>query len=81
MGVQRHGVQLIAVADRRNLLLRRKNLKLVDVMDEPGTLSPPDTVLGRFVAAAFSQEGLLLSTAAVTPVSIAMRLSLIAAGR
>ena len=74
-------VPLVAVADRRNPLLRRKSLKLVDVMEEPWTLSPPDTFLGRLVAAAFRREGLPLPAAAVTSVSIAMRLSLIAGGR
>lgn len=74
-------VPLVAVADRRNPLLRRKGLRLVDVMDEPWTLSPPETFLGRLVAAAFRREGLLLPPAAVTSVSIAMRLSLIAGGR
>lgn len=74
-------VPLVAVADRRNPLLRRKALRLADVMAEPWTLSPPETFLGRLVAAAFRQEGLPLPPAAVTSVSIAMRLSLIAGGR
>lgn len=74
-------VPLVAVADRRNTLLRRKGLRLVDVMEEPWTLSPPETFLGRLVAAAFRREGLPLPPAAVTSVSIAMRLSLIAGGR
>ena len=74
-------VPLVAVADRRNPLLRRKALTLADVMEEPWTLSPPDTFLGRLVAAAFRREGLPLPPAAATSVSIAMRLSLIAGGR
>ncbi|TCZ63866.1 LysR family transcriptional regulator [Roseicella aquatilis] len=74
-------VPLVAVADRRNPLLRRRALRLADVMEEPWTLSPPDTFLGRLVAAAFRREGLPLPPAAVTSVSIAMRLSLIVGGR
>ncbi|WP_426954209.1 LysR family transcriptional regulator [Muricoccus radiodurans] len=73
-------VPLVAVADRRNPLLRRKDLRLADVMEEPWTLSPPDTFLGRLVAAVFAREGLPLPRAAVTSVSIAMRMSLIAGG-
>lgn len=73
-------VPLVAVADRHNPLLRRRRLALAEVMDQPWTLSPPDTVLGRLVAAAFRREGLPLPPAVVTSVSIAMRLSLIAGG-
>lgn len=72
---------LVAVADRRNPLLRRSRLRLADVMDEPWTLSPPDTYLGRLVGAAFQREGLPLPRARVTSVSIAFRLALIAGGR
>lgn len=74
-------VPLVAVADRHNPLLRRKGLRLADVMDEPWTLSPPDTFLGRLVAAAFQRQGLPLPHAAVISVSIAMRLSLVVGGR
>ncbi|MDU7520738.1 MAG: LysR family transcriptional regulator [Roseomonas mucosa] len=74
-------VPLVAVAHRRNPLLRRRALRLADVMKEPWTLSPPETFLGRLVAAAFRREGLPLPPASVTSVSIAMRLSLIAGGR
>lgn len=62
-----------AGAHRRNPLVRRKGLALAEVMDQPWTLSPPDTFLGRLVAAAFRREGLPLPVAAVTSVSIAMR--------
>ena len=50
------------------------------MIEEPWTLSPPETLLGRLVAAAFERQGLPLPTVAVTSVSIAMRLSLIAGG-
>lgn len=73
-------VPLVAVADRRNPVVRRRGLRLADVMGEPWTLSPPGTFLGRLVAAAFGREGLPLPEAAVVSVSIAMRLSLIAGG-
>lgn len=74
-------VPLVVVADRRNPLLRRKGLTLAAVAEEPWTLSPPDTFLGRLVATAFRREGLPLPRTAVTSVSIALRLSLIADGR
>ncbi|HWT10966.1 MAG TPA: LysR family transcriptional regulator [Roseomonas sp.] len=73
-------VPLVVMADRSNALLRRRGLRLADVMEEPWTLSPPDTFLGRAVGAAFAREGLALPRAAVVTVSIAMRLSLIADG-
>jgi DNA-binding transcriptional LysR family regulator len=72
---------LVVVADRRNKVLRRRGLRLADVMAEPWTLSPPDTFLGRAVAAAFARHGLTVPHAAMVTVSIVMRLSLIAGGR
>jgi len=73
-------VPLVVVADRSNRLLRRRGLRLADVVGEPWTLSPPGTFLGRLVGAAFAREGLAVPRAAVVTVSIVMRLSLIAGG-
>lgn len=73
-------VPLAVVADRGNPLLRRRGLRLADVIGEPWTLSPPGTFLGRLVAAAFAREGLAVPRASVVSVSIVMRLALIAGG-
>jgi DNA-binding transcriptional LysR family regulator len=73
-------VPLAVVADRGNPLLRRRGLRLADLAQEPWTLSPPGTFLGRLVVAAFAREGLAVPRAAVVSISIVMRLSLIAGG-
>lgn len=62
-------------------LLRRRGVALADLMDERWTLSPPDTFLGRLVGAAFRHRGLPLPPAAVTSISIYLRLNLLASGR
>jgi DNA-binding transcriptional LysR family regulator len=73
-------VPLVVVADRGNPLVRRRGLRLADLAGEPWALSPPGTMLGRLVAAAFAREGLAVPRASVVTVSIVMRLSLIAGG-
>jgi DNA-binding transcriptional LysR family regulator len=72
---------LVVVAERHNPVLRRRGMRLADAMEEPWTLSPPDTFLGRIVGAAFARHGLALPHVSVVSVSIVMRLSLIAGGR
>lgn len=62
-------------------LLRRRELRLGDLMDQRWTLSPPETFLGRLVGGAFRHRGLPLPAAAVITVSIYLRLNLLASGR
>jgi DNA-binding transcriptional LysR family regulator len=72
---------LVVMADHRHRLLRRKPIRLADLMNEPWIHSPPDSLLGRFVRAVFSTNKLMLPAAAVTTSSIYMRLNLLATGR
>jgi DNA-binding transcriptional LysR family regulator len=72
---------LAVMAAKGHPLLRRRGLALADLMDERWTLSPPETFLGRLVAASFRHRGLALPAAAVTTVSIYLRLNLLASGR
>lgn len=72
---------LAVMADRGHPLMRKRTLRLTDVMEEAWCLSPPDTFLGRLVGAAFHAEGLALPPTTLTTVSIYMRLCLLAEGR
>lgn len=69
------------LADRRHPLVRRKNLQLADLMQERWALSPVESFLGRVVADVFARRNLPLPAAAVTTVSVYMRLSLLAGGK
>jgi DNA-binding transcriptional LysR family regulator len=72
---------LAVMADHRHPLVRRREPSLSDLMDELWTLSPPDSYLGRLVDDAFRRRKLKLPQAAVTTISIYMRLNLLATGR
>lgn len=69
------------LAERRHPLLRRKKLRLADLMEEQWALSPADSFLGRIVADIFARRGLPLPSAVVRTVSIYMRVSLLASGK
>jgi len=72
---------LMVMADRRHPILRRRTVGLAELIDQPWTLSPPDTFLGQIVAQVFRAQGLALPHTTVTSVSIAMRLAMMANGR
>jgi DNA-binding transcriptional LysR family regulator len=72
---------LAVMADKAHPLVGRKKLKLGDLMDEPWTLSPPDSFLGRVVVDVFRRRKLELPQTVVTTLSIYMRLGLLASGR
>ena len=69
------------LAERHHPLLRRRKLKLADLMEERWALSPPDSFLGRVVVDLFARRNLPLPPAIVTTVSVYMRLSLLASGK
>jgi DNA-binding transcriptional LysR family regulator len=72
---------LAIVAAKKHPLMRRKRMELADIMHERWTLSPKESFLGRIVNNVFQSRGLELPAAAVTSVSIYMRLNLIATAR
>jgi DNA-binding transcriptional LysR family regulator len=59
----------------------RSKLKLVDLMEEQWTLSPPESFLGRMVADVFRRRRLALPSAVVSTNSNYMQLNLLASGR
>jgi DNA-binding transcriptional LysR family regulator len=71
---------LAVFANKDHPLVKRKNLKLKDLMGEQWTLSPPDSYLGRFVADIFRRNKLELPRSIVTAISIHMRVNLLASG-
>jgi DNA-binding transcriptional LysR family regulator len=72
---------LAVMADKRHPMAARSRPTLRDLMQEPWTLSPPDTFLGRVVADLFEHRRLSLPRNTVTTTSIFMRLNLMASGR
>ena len=72
---------LVVAAGSENPLTRRRLLTLADVVNEPWTMFPPDTVAGAFVADAFRASGLEPPRATVFTISLNLRKALLATGR
>jgi DNA-binding transcriptional LysR family regulator len=72
---------LVVAAGSQNPWTRRRAIKLADLVDEPWTLFPPDTIAGAVVAEAFRSAGLEAPHATVFTVSLNMRKALLATGR
>jgi DNA-binding transcriptional LysR family regulator len=70
----------VVVAGLKSHLLRRRNLRLRDLLDEPWMLPPPDSPFGSVVREAFHAEGLELPRAVVTSL-LPLRSSLLSTGR
>jgi DNA-binding transcriptional LysR family regulator len=71
----------VFAAGVRNPLTRRPRLTLRELIDEPWTLPPSETLTGRVVLEAFRAAGLDLPRAAVVTDSIPARNALSANGR
>ena len=71
-----HGV----LAGARNAWTRRRKIELADLMDEPWTLPPPESLFGAVALEAFRSNGLDVPRAAVTA-SFPMRCAMLATGR
>jgi DNA-binding transcriptional LysR family regulator len=72
---------LVVVAGAENRWLRRRSLKLADLVNEPWVLPPLDTPNGALHAAAFRAAGLNVPTSAVFTFSLPLREALLGAGR
>lgn len=70
----------VVVAGAQNPWTRRRKVKLADLVNEPWTLLPHETLLGSDVAQAFRVHGLEPPRATVVTVSLSMRNSLLATG-
>src|SRR5215813_1677607 len=71
----------VVVVGAQNKWTRRRKMKLADLMDEPWTLPPPDTLFGSVVAEAFRASGLDVPRATVVTSNISVRNALLATGR
>jgi DNA-binding transcriptional LysR family regulator len=72
---------LVVAAGGRNPWLRRRRVKLADLVDEPWILGPPDTFLWPFIDEAFRACGLTSPKPAVTTISHPLRYVLLSTGR
>jgi DNA-binding transcriptional LysR family regulator len=71
----------VAVAGERNRWVRKRGLRLGDLMNEPWVLPPPNTAFGSMARESFRASGLDYPRAAVFALHNEVRLSLLAGGR
>ena len=71
----------VVLAGVKNRWVRRKRIALADLLDEPWTLSSPDTVIGMVAKEAFSTSGLPYPRVTVTTFPKEMRTNLLLAGQ
>jgi DNA-binding transcriptional LysR family regulator len=71
----------VILAGVKNRWVRRKRIALADLLDEPWTLSSPETVIGMVAKEAFSTSGLPHPRVAVTTFPKEMRTNLLLTGR
>jgi DNA-binding transcriptional LysR family regulator len=72
---------LVVGAGADNRWLRRREIKLVELIDEPWTLQPLDSFFGTLVAEAFRASGLAFPRLTVGATSIHLRSEMLANGR
>jgi DNA-binding transcriptional LysR family regulator len=72
---------LIVMAGQNNPWVRRRNIELSDLMDEPWILPPPNISVGQLVAEAFRARGLAVPRSSVITSSVHMRHNMLVAGR
>src|SRR5207244_8657416 len=71
---------LVVVAGMKNPWIRRRKIKLADLMNEPWTWPSPGSIIDSLVVAAFRASGLDAPRAAVYTDSFNMRIKLAATG-
>jgi DNA-binding transcriptional LysR family regulator len=71
----------VVIAGANNSWVRRRKVKLADLMGEPWVLPPPDSAVGSFIGEAFRAEGLDPPRAAVVAYAYEVRVSLLATDR
>jgi DNA-binding transcriptional LysR family regulator len=70
----------VVMAGPTSKWLRRRGIRLADLMDEPWLLPPPDSTIGRRIAEAFLAEGLEVPRSRVQSFSIPLFHHLLASG-
>jgi len=71
----------VVLASVKNRWVRRKTVELAEVLDEPWTLSSPETVVGMIAKEAFSASGLPYPRVTVTTFPKEMRMNLLLTDR
>lgn len=69
------------MAGERNEWVRRRNIRLADLVHEPWILPPPDSLIGAYIAKAFRDHGLEPPSSQVVSFSIPLCHHLLATGR
>jgi DNA-binding transcriptional LysR family regulator len=70
----------VVAAGLQHPLIRRRKIDLAELVKESWALPPPDSLVGAFVASAFSASGLKFPRATVVTFPFAVRTTLVAAG-
>ena len=70
----------VVMAGGQNKWVRRRNLQLADLVDEPWLVPPPDSIIGRSIAESFRTSGLELPHARVVTFSIPLCCQLLSRG-
>jgi DNA-binding transcriptional LysR family regulator len=71
----------VVLAGGKNKWLRRRNIALADLIDEPWIFPPPDSPVGSYIAAGFRAAGLEPPRAHVLSFSVPLHQHLLATGR
>lgn len=71
----------VVLASVKNRWIRRKKVELSDLLDEPWTLSSPETVIGMIAKEVFSTDGLSYPRVTVTTFPKEMRMNLLLTDR
>jgi DNA-binding transcriptional LysR family regulator len=72
---------MYVVAGTQNPWTRRRKVELADLMNEPWTLPPPDSLIGSIIDETFRAHGLDVPRTAVVTSTIPVRSALLASGR
>jgi DNA-binding transcriptional LysR family regulator len=71
----------VILAGANSKWVRRRNIKLADLMNEPWVLPPPDSTSGSYIAEAFRAGGMQAPSAHVVSFSFPLHQNLLATGR
>jgi DNA-binding transcriptional LysR family regulator len=71
----------VVLAGGKNKWLRRRNIALADLIDEPWIFPPPDSPVGLYIAAGFRAAGLEPPRARVLSFSVPLHQQLLSTGR
>jgi DNA-binding transcriptional LysR family regulator len=73
--------QEVIVAGANNPWTRRRKIELAELIHEPWTLPPPDSLSGSVIAQAFRNRGLDLPPTTIITSTVPVRIALLSTGR